>query len=441
MKEIRKIGYGGFGVVHEVEDSDGLRYARKSYSFNQQSSSASLDANARKRFQKEVRLQSGIRHRNIVPIINADLSGDPPSFTMPLAEGSLDEDIRKSRTLNGTYLEALLDIISGLEELHFLDIFHRDLKPQNVLHFSHNNENKEALDFYAISDFGLVSLRETSFTALTTTGMVMGSDFYTAPEITANLSDATKQSDIFSLGCILHDFVGIKSRIPCNEIKEDGEFSAILLNCTRNNPARRFKSVESVREAILAVNTTTIEPQDISDAYNLLDSGNELTKDNWEEIITFIEDNESSPEGDAVLRQLTLSKIEELILLDTSLSNRLGAALADWARDGGFGFGYCDGLADKLERFICSCSISTQAECLMAMLYLGVSHNRWHVERKFFKLTAATMDGSLANRISVEFRADSNKICRLISHLESSIGVSRSSLHPTLVETLMSICK
>lgn len=49
------------------------------------------------------------------------------------------------------------DIIAGLEELHSMEMFHRDLKPQNVLKFFDADIKKE---FYAISDFGFISLKD-----------------------------------------------------------------------------------------------------------------------------------------------------------------------------------------------------------------------------------------------------------------------------------------
>lgn len=86
-----------------------------------------------------------------------------------------------------------MDILAGLETIHNLSIYHRDLKPSNILRFGEN---------YAISDFGLVSLDKSQISVLTQTGMRMGSDKYTAPEITNELKYASRASDIYSAGCI-----------------------------------------------------------------------------------------------------------------------------------------------------------------------------------------------------------------------------------------------
>ena len=126
------------------------------------------------------------------------------------------------------------------------------MKPANVLRFG---------DKYAIGDFGLMALNETNLTSITPTGTGKGSDFYTAPEITSDLRNATIQSDIYSLGCILHDFVGISPRVPCGEIRENSEYQNLLLATTRSDARRRFKSVVSFRDALSKVTKSKGTPK------------------------------------------------------------------------------------------------------------------------------------------------------------------------------------
>jgi len=72
---------------------------------------------------------------------------------------------------------------------------------------------------------------------------------------------------------------------------------------------------------------------------------------------------------------------------------------------------------------------------------MGVSHNRWYVERKFASYCDEKMDEQKAKRLAIEFRADSENICLKISMMEASISVKRTQLHPLLVKTLGEICK
>jgi len=117
LKVIKQIGAGGFGNVDLIEDQNGNQFARKTFAQNQPLDAAMLD-NVIKRFAKEARIQGGISHPNIVPVLSSDLSARPPHYTMPLADSSLAEDLQKDRTLGGNVIAALSDIAAALEELH-----------------------------------------------------------------------------------------------------------------------------------------------------------------------------------------------------------------------------------------------------------------------------------------------------------------------------------
>lgn len=438
---IREIGKGGFGIVHEVADEKGHRFAKKTYHLSQSFTvTDEINAHLKRRFDREAKLQSGITHRNIVPIVKKHLDDDPAYFLMPLAQSSLEQDIHKDKQLGGKWMNAILDIISGLEEIHSLKIYHRDLKPGNVLKFEDEDNTGEF--YYAISDFGLIALKQTQVSMLTQFGMKMTSDFYTAPEITQDLSAASVQSDVYSLGCILHDFVGTESRVPCNEIRENGEFGAILINCTRRDPNRRFKSVAAVRDALLTLSITSNSQssQGVNQFADLLNSGEILTEKEWQLITDYIEKDIEAVDVQRVLRLLDIDRINEVIENHPSIAIRVGLIYAEWIRSNSFNFAECDGLAIRLELFMRIQDISLQSECLMSLLLMGTSHNRWYVERKFFNYVNANIDTQLCKRLAVEFRADDSNVCKAINHLEGSIGVSRKNMHPILLDTLENIC-
>ncbi len=64
MRVIKKIGQGGFGNVEKVELDDGTVCARKVFSPNQPLTTELLE-NVKKRFAREVKIQSAIEHPNI----------------------------------------------------------------------------------------------------------------------------------------------------------------------------------------------------------------------------------------------------------------------------------------------------------------------------------------------------------------------------------------
>lgn len=440
---IENVGQGGFGIVDKVKDEHGNIFARKTFKINQGGFfPKSLEENVKKRFIKEASIQSAITHKNIVPVVFKELSIDPPYFLMPLALKSLQSDIETDKTLSGKFMNAMMDIIAALEELHSMEIYHRDLKPANVLRFQGTLEDKR--DYYAIGDFGLVSVSQTNVSTLTQTGMRMGSDYYTAPEIVKDLKNANAQSDIFSLGCILHDFIGSEDRIPCNEIRENGDFGAILLGCTRKEPNRRFKSVTTLRDALLSLGDVNILPNTEKGAkiFSVLTKlETELKEEDWKNIITFIEDEYNSPDAIAALRKLTIQHIEKIIKEYPILGSKLGLMYAKWIREDSFTYEECDGLSIRLQKFVGNCTLEVQSECLMAMLYLGTKYNRWYVERKFVSLVGRSLDANLAKRLAVEIRVDDNEACNAIRHLQHSINYQISNLHPLLYDTFKEICE
>ncbi|MEG4873572.1 MULTISPECIES: serine/threonine-protein kinase [unclassified Microcoleus] len=440
LKLIDAIDQGGFGDVDLVEDQHGQQFARKTFAKNQPLSAGLLD-NVLKRFKKEARIQKGISHPNIVPVLGGDFDTYPPYYLMPVAADSLAKDLEADRTLGGKFVAAISDIVSGLEELHSMQIYHRDLKPANVLRFEATKSTGGGY-FYAISDFGLISMKESQLSVLTKTGMRKGSDSYTAPEIVKDLKRASAQSDIYSLGCILHDMVGTEDRVPCWEIREPGEFSAILLGCTRKDPAQRFKSVRAVLDAILSVEFTPQTPpsQASINFIATLEGPSPPDPAFWDALADFLENEASGTDRNAVLGKLGSEQIQTLCAAAPGAASRIGISFAEWVHGSSFNWDYCDALANRLEEFISGTDFEAKVDCLMALLQMGTSHNRWFVERKFVRLCGPAMDDSLAKRLGVQFRIAESDVCDQIAHLERSISESRNSLHPALVKALSDVC-
>lgn len=438
LQVLGRIGSGGFGNVDLVLDQQQQRFARKTFSNNQHPGfPAELVPNITRRFVREAQVQAAIQHQNIMPVLYSELDGNPPWFLMPVAVSSLEQDIRADRSLNGDAMSSVMDILAGLEHLHEMGITHRDLKPQNVLKL--NFADRQA---YVISDFGLISVRDTQLSVLTQTGMRMGSDYYTAPEIVADLRRASPMSDIYSVGCILHDIFGTEDRIPCAEIQEEGPYSDIMRCCTRRDPARRFQSVAALRDALLAIEQrpVAVAQAQVANYIAHLQSENPLDTQAWRSIVEKIEDDPNSPDVHTLLSIISYARIDELTELSPELSTRLGTEYARWVKQGTFNFSECDGIANRLSRFFNSGNLECKVEVLLAYLLMGTSHNRWYVERKFYDCCGPTLELRIANRLALELRVLGLRACSLIAHLERSIGVSRASLHPQISQTLNQVC-
>ena len=157
MKVLGPINRGGFGRVERVRLEDGSLGARKV--FDPAVPGDDIEK-LRKRFEREVRIQSAIVFPAVMPIIGADLDASPPWYLMPLAEQSLAEVLTGVRQRGDSVpTVAFADILNGLEQLHSLGYVHRDLKPENVLFHE---------GAWRLTDFGLVLPLSSSTTQLTT---------------------------------------------------------------------------------------------------------------------------------------------------------------------------------------------------------------------------------------------------------------------------------
>jgi hypothetical protein len=224
---------------------------------------------------------------------------------------------------------------------------------------------------------------------------------------------------------------------------QDGSaFADIIRCCTRLDPKRRFPTVGASREELLAVGVgtqTATEPKAIG-FIEILESTDPIASEDWNRLISYVEDNYPEAETTVILRKLSRVRILQLIEQQPALAARLGIAYAKWARESNFAFSECDGISDRLGAFMKIKEPNCTVEVLLALLFMGTSHNRWHVERKFYNLCSKDLDAVAAKRLALEFRILDQRACRAIDHLEGSIGVLRSGLHPLVQETLASIC-
>lgn len=428
------LGEGGFAKVYLVQFLSGAKAAKKIFFPNQQQplNQEQID-HIKSRFRREVLTLSSINHPNVVSVIRSEVDYEPPSYLMPVADSTLEKDMDYLRTQPlPVRIKVMMDILAGLETIHNLSIYHRDLKPSNILRFGDN---------YAISDFGLISLDKSQVSVLTQTGMRMGSDKYTAPEITNELKYASRASDIYSAGCILHDLttsLNVGSRITCNEIRDPSNpYETILKICTRFDKTRRFQTVEILREAIIStiVNQTTEQPVLGSTSQVLLQQlQTESVYDSTllNQLADFLERTNAS-EVYSVFMSLDQDIINKIILSnDGNIISRVSTAYSNWLMKSSFDFSFCDVLASRVDQFWVVNDPEVKSNVLLSLLIMGTSHNRWYVEEKFVN-RVKTCDDFTAMRFVLESAVHKLQVIQAINHLPRSINFSRSYL-PAIIQ-------
>jgi serine/threonine-protein kinase len=185
------LGEGAIGVVFRAATDDGSVVALKILR-----SELSRDETYRRRFAREARIASVVRHRHLVPILDlGEARGYHYLAVQYVDGGSLRERLDAEGPLAvGAAIELAAQVASAIDALHAQGIVHRDVKPSNVM--------LDALGTAAVTDFGLA--KGPAYTVLTTPGQVMGTLDYIAPELIRG-EESGPPADVYALGCMVHE--------------------------------------------------------------------------------------------------------------------------------------------------------------------------------------------------------------------------------------------
>ncbi|MGW5161979.1 serine/threonine-protein kinase [Nonomuraea wenchangensis] len=212
------LGSGGFGRVWRAYDEVlGVEVAIKELQLLPGMSQAEQDKRlerAAREARNAVRLRT---HENILAIYDV-VSDGLPWIVMELIDGSslaehLDEHgplpVEQAAQVAGALLAAL-------GAAHRAGIVHRDVKPANVM--------LSADGRVLLTDFGIAL--HTTDTTLTTTGMLIGSPEYMAPERLRG-TDGLPAGDLFSLGATLYQ--AVEGVSPFRRDTQPAALTAVLL--------------------------------------------------------------------------------------------------------------------------------------------------------------------------------------------------------------------
>src|ERR1039457_7154026 len=273
----RKLGAGGSGVVYLANDTllqrpVVLKILRTGLLSAEQLRSTVL---------REARLASAIEHPNVCGIYEVGEIGDEAYIAMQYVPGQpLDNLIERGPASVQLVLSVGIQIADGLQAAHALGIFHRDLKPQNVMLTDGG--------LVKILDFGLArrlppedarfdpsrpALAKDASVAATYTARG-GTIRYMAPEQFVT-GQSSVQSDVWALGVILyqlasgrHPFVRPETEdfqaihaiqyLEPPDLSEivpgiSPELKSVIMACLEKNPGARYASVAAGREALKTI--------------------------------------------------------------------------------------------------------------------------------------------------------------------------------------------
>ena len=127
---LRRLGSGGSGVVYAANDT----LLQRQVVLKMLHSGILTAEQMRTTVLREARLASAIEHPNVCAIYEVGESGDEAYIAMQFVPGQpLDKLIERGPASLQLLLSVGIQIADGLQAAHTLGIFHRDLKPQNVM--------------------------------------------------------------------------------------------------------------------------------------------------------------------------------------------------------------------------------------------------------------------------------------------------------------------
>jgi tetratricopeptide (TPR) repeat protein len=217
------------------------------------------DERMRERLLAEARLLARLRHPHVVPLLDASQDGGRVYLALEWVPGGTLEE----RLLNGP-LQAreaarhLRNLADAIQHAHEQKVLHRDLKPANVL--------LDVRGSALLTDFGVARGLDDE-RRLTTTGALLGSPGYWAPEqATGETSRIGPATDVFGLGAVLYatltgqppfrggsfmeevTLAATCEPAPPHSLKPDVDrrLEAICLRCLAAEPSARYPSAAAL---------------------------------------------------------------------------------------------------------------------------------------------------------------------------------------------------
>ncbi|EYU17652.1 hypothetical protein ABFS82_09G057700 [Erythranthe guttata] len=246
------IGKGSYGIVGSVIDTHtGERVAIKKINdvFEHVSDAT--------RILREIKLLRLLRHPDIVQIRHIML---PPSrrefrdiyVVFELMESDLHQVIKANDDLTPEHCRYFLyQLLRGLKYIHAGNVFHRDLKPRNILA---NSDCK-----LKICDFGLARVAFNDAPSAIFWTDYVATRWYRAPELCGSFfSKYTPAIDIWSIGCIFAEMLTGKPLFPGKNVVHQLDLMTDLLGTPppesiariRNEKARRYLSSMRKKQAV-----------------------------------------------------------------------------------------------------------------------------------------------------------------------------------------------
>lgn len=217
------------------------------------------------RFNREIRLQSGFDHPNLIQLLDAGEDGNAHFAVHEYMDaGDARRKIRRELQLSiENAVQLVINIAEALAWLHEHGLIHRDVKPANIL------LNQKGT--FKLADFGFCCTIEPDLTdGNSRYGKLVGTADYMAPDHILNPKVPSPLWDIYSLGCTFYQAVTGLVPFPKGDSRQKilahvryepmdarifrqdfpHELAAILAEMMEKNPEKRTPGARIVAEKL-----------------------------------------------------------------------------------------------------------------------------------------------------------------------------------------------
>lgn len=195
---VRVIGEGGMGRVYEARHT---RISSKRFAIKMLHPEFARQPQVISRFQREAEAAAAVQSPYVVTVFDVDRTPEGRPFLVnEFLEGREFADYLTAtgKMKIGPAVRIVRQICKALAAAHAKGVVHRDMKPENVF-----LTGDLAMPTAKVIDFGISKVDDAPGTALTQTGMIMGTPSYMAPE-QARGERVDHRADIYAVGAILY---------------------------------------------------------------------------------------------------------------------------------------------------------------------------------------------------------------------------------------------
>jgi WD40 repeat protein len=184
-----------------------------------------------RRFQREARIAARLQHPGITVVHDVGMHDGQPFFVMELLYGrdlaAILGRVPGRRMPVETAVSLIAQAATALQVAHSAHIIHRDLKPANLF--------RQDSGLLKICDFGVARIVDAT-DGLITAGYALGTALYMSPEQCEGETQIDGRSDLYSLGCVLHELLTGRPPFPRGKARE-------IMNQHMNTPPTSMRTV------------------------------------------------------------------------------------------------------------------------------------------------------------------------------------------------------